>query len=277
MLYTFVPRKVWGASPATETFITNRVKDPAVGKDTIIIHHTGAVDTHDTTPNRWDYDRAVAYMHRLQWVRPDLGPLPYSYNLAASEDLSTVWVFEGRGSSARGAHTADYNKRGIGLGIFGNFDREDVDAALRLIEAGEQLCRDLRDGHIGLPLINLGMNLSPRGWEVWGHRDGPGVKKTCPGNTLYPKLAAFSLTLPTPKPDPEPEEEMRLAEQFARGLTKDRIVEMVDADLIGPPTMSRQDRIDYWTNLLPHPELPAWEMFYTNLQVRNAVNLQRFA
>lgn len=183
----FVPRSEWGASATTEQFIRNRVKDSALIKDEIHIHHTAGIDVDDNTPNRWDYDEAVAYMKRLQWSRPDLGPLPYSENYAVSEDLSTVWVFEGRGWDVRGAHTANHNVRGVGLGVFGNFDKYDIAAAKTLLYAIELRVAEKRKN--GYP--NLGKAKNPKGWNAWGHRDTS--SKTCPGHSLYPLLGSFKL------------------------------------------------------------------------------------
>ena len=183
----FVPRKEWGASSATELFISNRVRDSRLDKREIHVHHTAAIDVDDSTPNRWDYDEAVAYMRRLQHSRPDLGPLPYSENYAVNEDLSIVWVFEGRGWDVRGAHTANHNVSGVGLGAFGNFDKEDISAAEAILYAME--IRVAQKRQEGYP--NLGRTKSPRGWNAWGHRDSS--NKSCPGHSLYPLLSSFRL------------------------------------------------------------------------------------
>jgi hypothetical protein len=127
-------------------------------------------------------------MRRLQTSRPDLGPLPYSENFAPSEDLSIVWIFEGRGILPIGAHTAGHNRDGYGAGILGNHDLADPQAAAVLIEAIERRVRDLRLNH---GLVNLGQVKNPRGWNAWGHRDSS--PKSCPGNHLYPLLANFRL------------------------------------------------------------------------------------
>jgi len=183
----FVPRKEWGASSATELFISNRVRDSRLDKREIHVHHTAAIDVNDNTPNRWDYDEAVAYMRRLQHSRPDLGPLPYSENYAVNEDLSIVWVFEGRGWDVRGAHTANHNASGVGLGAFGNFDKEDIPAAEAILHAMEiRVAQKRQEGY-----LNLGSKKSPKGWNAWGHRDSS--NKTCPGHSLYPLLSSFRL------------------------------------------------------------------------------------
>src|SRR5690606_25782331 len=147
----FVPRKEWGASEATETFIRNRVRNRPENITSIHVHHTAAIDVNDSTPNRWDYDEAVAYMRRLQHSRPDLGPLPYSENYAVNEDLSIVWVFEGRGWDVRGAHTANHNATGVGLGAFGNFDKEDIPAAEAILHAMEiRVAQKRQEGYLNL-------------------------------------------------------------------------------------------------------------------------------
>lgn len=194
----YVSRKEWGSSSATEKFIADRYSVSASMKREIHVHHTAAIDTDDDTPNRWDYDEAVAYMRRLQTSRPDLGPLPYSVNLATNEDLSTVWVFEARGILKVGAHTGGHNQSGVGFGVFGNFDKADRDAAQVLVDAIATISRDLRDGgrwaallNNGGRLPNLGSVPNPAGWVAWGHRDTS--TKTCPGHSLYPLLADVTL------------------------------------------------------------------------------------
>lgn len=184
----FVPRSEWGSSQATEDFIRNRYSVTAKEKTSVHVHHTGAIDVDDNTPNRWDYDEAVAYMRRLQTSRPDLGPLPYNENYAVNEDLSIVWVFEGRGLLKVGAHTAGYNRSGIGLGALGNFDRGDTDGAKAIKYAMERRVAWLRNEQ---GFTNLGTRKNPNGWNAWGHRDTS--TKTCPGHSLYPLLEHFNM------------------------------------------------------------------------------------
>lgn len=195
----YVSRKEWGASAATEAFIRDRYSVAESTKKECHVHHTAAIDTDDDTPNRWDLDEAIAYMRKLQVSRPDLGPLPYSVNLAASEDLDTVWVFQARGILKVGAHTGGHNQAGVGFGVFGNFDKPDVAAARVLVDAIESITVALRDGgtwcdrlvETGRPLPNLGSVSNPAGWDLWGHRDSS--SKSCPGNYLYPLLAGVNL------------------------------------------------------------------------------------
>lgn len=199
----YVSRAAWGSNSETENFIRNRLSADPDEKETIHAHHTARIDTLDETPNRWSYGAARGYMRQLQWVRPDLGSLPYSINLAASEDLETVWAFEGRGVLKVGAHTAGHNRRGLGLGCFGNFDRGDTDAAQVLVDAIETITRDLLHGRSDVPwldyyLPNLGSVKNPHGWDAWGHRDSS--PKSCPGDHLYPLLEQFTLEDPMPSP-----------------------------------------------------------------------------
>lgn len=182
-----VSRGEWEATPATEAFIRNRFSATGAEKTSIQIHHTAGVD-NDPTPNQWSYQEAVNYMKRLEWVRPDLGPLPYSFNPAASEtDDRTVWIFEGRGVLKVGAHTAGHNRDGIGYGNLGNFQSDVWAVAGRLIAAIEIHARYLKASL----LPNLGTLLSPDGNQAWGHRDSKAT--TCPGAELYKRLDDFDL------------------------------------------------------------------------------------
>lgn len=185
----YVTRQEWGATQATENYIAARPKASAAEKTTIQVHHTATTDT-DASKNRWTYAAAERYMRSLQTARPELGPLPYSLNVAVSEDAQTVWIFEGRGPLPVGAHTAGHNWDGVGCGIFGNFDLRDDQAALAAVHAIEaEVAKLRREG-----LVNLGQVKNPRGWNAWGHRDSS--PKSCPGNTLYPLLSQFSLDTP---------------------------------------------------------------------------------
>ncbi len=184
--FLWISRSKWGSTSSTEKYIQDQIADPASGKTEIHVHHTAAIDDDDSTPNRWDYEEAVAYMRRLEWIRPDLGPLPYSENYAVSEDLSVVWVFQGRGWLKRGAHTGGHNISGVGLSALGNFNKSDVSAAKAIISVMEQRVDNMRIG-----LSNLGNKKNPAGWNAFGHRDTKAT--SCPGSSLYPLLADFSL------------------------------------------------------------------------------------
>ena len=196
MKLEYVSRAQWGSLSTTETFIKNRFSASAFEKTTIQVHHTASIDKLDTTPNRWSKAKAIIYMQSLQWVRPELGPLPYSINFAASEDLEIVWVFEGRGVLPVGAHTAGHNRDGVGMGVFGNFDIKDSGAAAALVAAIEIVSQDLWTGLSPIDwldywLPSLGSVPNPLGWTAWGHRDSS--PKSCPGNHLYPLLEHFTL------------------------------------------------------------------------------------
>ena len=191
----FVPRVEWGVSNSTEDYIANRRKQTKADRTGVYVHHTAAADS-DPTPNSWDYSSAVAYMKKLQWVRPDLGPLPYPMNVAVSEDGRTVWIFEGRGLYARPAHEDDLgaNTWALAWGVFGNFDiLEDWGGMHRALRAIQWHAWHLRheDGW-----TTLGDRKNPSGWDLWGHRDSS--NKTCPGNYLYPLLPEYPFVDWTP-------------------------------------------------------------------------------
>lgn len=180
-----VPRTEWGASKVTETFIKKRYTAGPLEKICLQAHHTAGADS-DSTPNAWKYASATAYMKKLETIRPDLGPLPYSENLAVAEDGLTVWLFEGRGLSAVGAHTYRHNRHGHGIGVLGNMNG--VSALDTIVWALQTRGHDLKYNR---GFVNLGSELSPNGWQVWGHRDSKAT--TCPGNLLYPQLETIDL------------------------------------------------------------------------------------
>jgi hypothetical protein len=261
MRLVWVPRSQWGPTrPYTEEFIAARVSDPATAKTSLQIHHTGAIDAGDVTPNRWTYDRAVAYMRRLEWVRLyDLGPLPYNANPALSEDGETVWLFEGRGILKRGAHTAGYNVSGVGIGVLGNLDRTDTppEDLATLTEAITEIGRRLRHTE---GLTRIGDNRNPKGWEVWGHRDT--TTKSCPGALLYPRLADVRFVdaagpAPLPPFTAKPGGFAIMdAVTLTRNTTPDEVRRLAAAGLfVGDP--------EWWIQRLSQPTLPEWERFWT--------------
>ncbi len=191
MTFEFVPRSEWGSSSETENYIAGRRQRNPASKTEVHIHHTAASD-RDDTPNLWSFDDAAAYMRRLQHVRPDLGPLPYSENVALSEDGRTVWFFEGRGLTVTGAHTGGHNIPGIGWGFLGNFNTPDglQDLDLNGIPALVARLSQLRSGDF----IHLGDTKSPNGSDVWGHRDSKST--SCPGDHLYQRLSQVRFTDP---------------------------------------------------------------------------------
>jgi hypothetical protein len=180
----YLTRQQWGARtdlPRLGYFV------PANRRTELHVHHTTAVDNNDTTPNRWERSEAIRYMRILQTVRPDLGlDVPYSRTYAVLEDLS-VMIFEGRGDHRTGAHTAGHNTAGFGWSLLGNFDRQDDQARIAVLKVIENEARYLKAN--GFP--NLCSVKSPKGWDVWGHRDSK--QTSCPGSTVYPHLAALEV------------------------------------------------------------------------------------
>lgn len=226
MQIVYISREEWGATQATELYIKNRFSATPAEKTTVQVHHTASID-NDQTKNRWSYEDAQRYMRSLQTARPELGPLPYSFNLAVSEDAETVWIFEGRGLLKVGAHTAGHNRDGVGYGIFGNFDLRDDVAALRAVHAVEQdVTKRRAEG-----LVNLGSVKNPKGWNAWGHRDSS--SKSCPGNHVYPLLSQFELDVPL-----QEEDEMALTE------AEENTVKMLHKAFDGATGISREDILD---------------------------------
>jgi len=183
----WVPRKEWGSLQSTEDYIANRPQISLTARTEQFVHHTASVDGSDSTPNSWEYGHAATYMRALQWVRPDLGPLPYPENLAVDEDGERVWLFEGRGFTALPAHASGHNVSAYAIGIFGNFDQLETWPGMhRAVQTVRWRSWDLRTNH---GFTNLGNDKNPNGWDLWGHRDDS--TKSCPGNYLYPLLSGY--------------------------------------------------------------------------------------
>jgi hypothetical protein len=177
----YLTRKDWGVNADIDAQLRRRYT--RAGNEVVCgqIHHTASIDGNDSTPNRWDFDEAVRYTRALQYARPDLMPMPYNETVAVSEDLNTVWCFEGCGLYTVGAHTSNHNRHGYGISVYGNFDRRDDAARDVVLSAVNQ-----RMTHLKVHAFpRLGAEKSPRGWPVWGHRDS--ANKSCPGS-LYPSI-----------------------------------------------------------------------------------------
>ncbi len=183
----YLTRTEWGANTQLPrlgyTVPTNR-------RTEIWVHHTAAIDSSDTTPNRWGLADAIKYMRRLQTVRPDLGlDVPYTETYADLED-GTVAVFEGRGLSRTGAHTKNHNTAGFGLSGMGNFQLSgSAPAAATVATAMTARVGWLKHegGYDGLT-------------KVGGHRDLKAT--TCPGNNLYNHIGAIAEALGDDMADP---------------------------------------------------------------------------
>lgn len=180
----FLTREQWGARtdiPRLGFYV------PPTSRTELHIHNTAAIDGNDSTPNRWTEAEAIRYMKILQTVRPDLGfDVSYTWVFFVMENLD-VLICEGRGLLRSGAHTAGHNTAGFGWGVGGNFDLSDGDAGDAFLKVVQNEAKYLRAN--GFP--NLCNVKNPKGWDMWGHRDT--APKSCPGNTLYPKLATVKV------------------------------------------------------------------------------------
>jgi hypothetical protein len=199
----YMSRRDWGVDADIDAQLRRRYT--RAGNEVVCgqIHHTASVDAADSTPNRWTLDRALRYTRALQRARPDLMPMPYNETVAVSEDLETVWIFEGCGLYTVGAHTSGHNRHGYGISVYGNFDRRDDAARDVLLWAINERMAHLK-AHA---FPHLGTERSPNGWLAWGHRDSK--NKSCPGSTLYPAIPRF-VTL---------EEDMALSPEVQQWIT----------------------------------------------------------
>ena len=188
----WVPASVWGRSEAAESFLSQRPTYSRTHRTEAIVHHTAGADADDT-PNTWARPDAYAYMRRLETLRPDLGPLPYNFNVAALEDGRTVLVLEGRGLDRSGAHTKNHNRTGLAAGILGNLDKSKATdpTTVRLVAALSIMFAHARHQ---LGFVNLGTVTPADGREAFGHRD---FKSTsCPGSAIWATLPGVAFVEP---------------------------------------------------------------------------------
>jgi hypothetical protein len=156
-------RKDWGAAPAKSTV---RLKPEKVTH--LFLHHTTGANLDVPA-----WMRGIQSFHQGQRGWSDI-----AYNWLVSPDGD---VYEGRGWTVQGGHTAGWNSRSVAVAYLGNGDRTVPNDALSSIAA----MMDEADRVFGRKLIRQ------------GHRD---VGKTeCPGVVLYAWLRSETRP-PAPAP-----------------------------------------------------------------------------
>ena len=126
--------------------------------------------------------RAIDSFHR------SLGWAGFGYSALS---CASGRVHEGRGWLRSGAHTQGANSTRHAVCLAGHGDRTAATPAQL-----EGIRRWAADG------VRLGAMRAPL--QITGHRDHPGVAKTCPGNRVYPQLGELRSQTVTPPPPPAP-------------------------------------------------------------------------
>ncbi len=128
---------------------------PLTNVEYLILHHSERV---------FDHPSFVRFRHRTfrQWE--DIG-----YHYLIGDGVCTVdgQIYPGRAEQYQGAHARGYNDRSLGICLLGNCDLfgptdRQIESLLTLLEDKQK--------QYGIPTDH-----------ILGHRELPGVQKTCPG------------------------------------------------------------------------------------------------
>lgn len=150
---------------------------------TLVIHCSATPNGRWTTTadiNRWHHDRGFRRAAAARvGLNPKLDAIGYHHVIYTTGQVAT-----GRGHGEVGAHVAGHNARSIGVCMIGT-DRYHVEQWVALRDLVITLC-----GQYHIPLAPADVK-DPRGLRgVIGHRDIPGVAKTCPGFSVRDWLLA---------------------------------------------------------------------------------------
>ncbi len=149
----------------------------------LVIHCSATPDGRWTTTadiNQWHRDRGFRRAPAaLVGLNPKLGSIGYHHVIYTNGAVAT-----GRGHAEPGAHAVGHNAPSIGICLVGTarYNGEQWDSLRRLVQ---QLCQQYRIAQAPADIKD------PRGLRgVIGHREIPGVAKTCPGFSVRDWLLA---------------------------------------------------------------------------------------
>lgn len=149
----------------------------------LVIHCSATPDGRWTTTadiNQWHRDRGFRRAPAaLVGLNPKLGAIGYHHVIYTNGAVAT-----GRGHAEAGAHAVGHNAPSIGICLVGTarYSFEQWDSLRRLVQ---QLCQQYRIAQAPADIKD------PRGLRgVIGHREIPGVAKTCPGFSVCDWLLA---------------------------------------------------------------------------------------
>ncbi len=149
----------------------------------LVIHCSATPNGRWTTTadiNQWHRDRGFRRAPAaLVGLNPKLGAIGYHHVIYTNGAVAT-----GRGHGEAGAHAVGHNAPSIGMCLVGTdrYSFEQWDSLRRLVQ---QLCQQYRIAQAPADTKD------PRGLRgVIGHREIPGVAKTCPGFSVRDWLLA---------------------------------------------------------------------------------------
>ncbi|KAG8229695.1 hypothetical protein J437_LFUL015023 [Ladona fulva] len=155
---SIVSRSVWGArEPNGTTVMTTPV-------EYVIVHHTATGNCSSTDScSRILRDIQKYHMDERNGRFSDIG---YSFLVGGDGK-----VYEGRGWNKQGAHTKNYNDKGIGIAFIGNFQSE--------------LLKCTKESNAAQELITCGAEMGMVKWDykLLGHQQTKATE--CPGKALF--------------------------------------------------------------------------------------------
>lgn len=124
----------------------------------IVIHHTA---------KDWHWIKYIKSLHVKSFGWEDIG---YHYLIGNGIKTSLGKVYQGREECLIGAHVKDHNEYTLGVALIGDYDKSEV--------PNKQM-------HSLLALVtDLAKKYSVKPENIKGHKEFPGVIKTCPGKNV---------------------------------------------------------------------------------------------
>lgn len=177
-------RADWGAKPPASPLVP--AENP---RKKLYWHNTAGVQPGEG----WTFEQECSQMRATEAYHVDVRKfraIAYSFVIFPSGR-----VYEGRGFEYdHGANLGYENQVSLSFCFAGNYDVQRLTDA-QVASAQGLVSVALSAGYLSNPFSNL------------GHRDEPGVSKSCPGNNVYPRLSEL-IEEPDDMPDPRISEGM---------------------------------------------------------------------
>lgn len=217
---SLIERHEWGAKPPVRGGYPRHPGKP----NRITIHHVGGL-----TADHWQGSKiplAIQRIHQAD-VKDDGRGWPDAGYHILLDPMGGAWRMNDYWLRTNHAGIAgwDNNSNNIGVSIYGNFDKGDV-----LTQATrETLVRLLADICEGFDIDPMGSWQHPKDGQyrpnIMGHRDNPGVTKTCPGRNIHDLLPGI-------RRDVQAEMENARAITLSESLTKPITVTNIPASAL---------------------------------------------
>lgn len=185
MTPTIYSRADWGAGPTDGPLIV--ASNP---RKKLYWHHFGAAEadgTPITIPATWSFEQECAQLRATERFHIEVRKFrAIAYSIV---DFPSGRLYAGRDLPYdHGANYGNENRESLSFCFAGNYDAQYLTPA-QIVSAQGLVALAKDEGFLAQTFSNL------------GHRDEPGVNKSCPGNHVYPRLAEL-IEEPDDMPDP---------------------------------------------------------------------------